>query len=220
MEEVAVALVVRNIPYGKTFMTVLEEEDLKLNYRDFISWRVNHEICRFTSAEVTGRHWSPDCDEWLYIIMREDWAVGERYYHWNDETAKHDDPEGYGGNLDWNICNSCINRKDLVDVLPFHHHAGIKDESSEVAGPCDAPPFSDEWNLGANHFMSLVDDHMLALNDYEPQDEWQERKFGSWRDWAENFLIRQYKNYNDRIPSGEYTCDVCGIVLNDRRRSQ
>ena len=195
----------------------ITEEDLQLDYRTFQSWRENHEICRFKSADVTGRHWTPDCDEWIYIIVNEDWAVGDRYYHWNDEIAKHDDPEGYGGNLDWNICNSCIDRKDLIDVLPFHHHADIKDASSEVAGPCERPPFSDDWHLGASHFMSLVDDHMLALNDYKEQDEWEARVHGSWREQADAFLHRMYKAYGDHIPSGEYTCDACGIVLNDRR---
>ena len=198
-------------------MTILEEEDLKLDYRDFVSWRINLEVCRYTSADVTGRHWSPRDDEWLYIIMNEDWAVGERYYHWNDEIAKHDDPEGFGGNMHWNICNDCIDRKDLVDVLDFEHHSDLKNATSQIHGPCDAPPFSTEWHLGVNHFVALANNRLLELNDYEPQDEWQEHKFGSWRDWAENFLIKQYKNYNERIPSGEYTCDACGIVLNDRR---
>ena len=196
-------------------MSIITEEDLRLDPRDFRSWREHLDTCRFT-----GKHWSPDDNEMLYIIVNEDWAVGDRYYHWNDEIAKHDDPEGYGGNLDWNICNSCIERSDLIDVLPFHHHADIKDASSEVAGPCEHPPFSDDWNIGRNHFMALVDNHMFKLNGYKEQDEWEARVHGSWTEQADAFLTQQYKRYGDHIPSGEYTCDVCGIVLNDRRRSQ
>jgi len=198
----------------------ITEEDLQLDYRTFRSWRENYEPCRFASADVTGKHWSPDDEEMLYIIVNEDWAVGERYYHWNDEIAKHDDPEGYGGNLDWDICNSCIDRKDLIDVLPFHHHADIKDASSEVAGPCDAPRFSDEWHLGTINFMRLVHDRMFELNGEQEQDEWEARRLGTWSQQADTFLDRMYRAYGDHIPSGEYTCDACGIVLNDRRRSQ
>jgi hypothetical protein len=199
----------------------ITEEDLQLDYRTFLSWRENHEICRFTSGDVTGRHWTPMwTDEWLYIIINEDWAVGERYYHWNDYVAEHD-PESLGGNLHWDICNPCIdNRKDLIDILPFHHHADIKDESSEVAGPCERPPYSGEWHLGAGHFMELVHARMFELNNYEDQDEWEERVHGSWAQQADTFLDRMYKAYGDHIPSGEYICDACGIVLNDRRRSQ
>lgn len=196
-------------------MSIITEEDLQLKPTDFLSWRKNHEVCRFK-----GTHWYAHEDEWLYIIINEEWAVGDRYYHWNDEIAKHDDPEGYGGNLDWDICNSCIERSDLIDVLPFHHHADIKDASSEVGGPCGRPPYSDDWHLGARHFMNLVHDHMYALNDYEDQDEWEARVHGTWMEQADAFLTQQYKKYGDHIPSGEYTCDVCGIVLNDRRRSQ
>ena len=198
----------------------ITEEDLQLDYRTFRSWRENYEPCRYQSAEVTGRHWSPDDEEMLYIIINEDWAVGERYYHWNDEIAKYDDPEGYGGNMMWNICDDCITRTDLVDVLDFEHHADLKNATSQVHGPCDAPPFSTEWHIGSLHFMRLVHDRMYELNNYEDQDEWEERVHGSWARQADTFLDRMYKAYGDRIPSGEYTCDVCGIVLNDRRRSQ
>ena len=198
----------------------ITEEDLQLDYRTFRSWIQNYEPCRYQSAEVTGRHWSPDAEEMLYIIVNEDWAGGERYYHWNDEIAKHDDPEGYGGNMHWNICDDCIERTDLVDVLNFEHHADLKNATSQVHGPCDAPPFSTEWHLGARNFMQLVHDRMYELNNYEDQDAWEERVHGSWTQQADAFLTQQYKRYGDHIPSGEYTCDVCGIVLNDRRRSQ
>ena len=201
-------------------MSIITEEDLLLETTDFVSWRRNFEICRYTSAEVTGTHWSPSDDEMLYIILNEDWAVGERYYHWCDAFKGVEDIEGFGGNMHWNICDDCIERTDLVDVLNFEHHADLKNATSQVHGPCDAPPFSTEWHLGARNFMQLVHDRMYELNNYEDQDAWEERVHGSWTQQADAFLTQQYKRYGDRIPSGEYTCDVCGIVLNDRRRSQ
>jgi len=196
-------------------MSIITEEDLQLEPTDFLSWRKYGEVCRFK-----GTHWYANEDEWLYIIVNEEWAVGERYYHWCDAFEGAEDIEGFGGNMHWNICNSCIERSDLVDVLDFEHHEKFKDASSTVAGPCDAPPFSDEWHLGARHFMNLVHDHMYELNNYEDQDAWEERVHGTWMEQADAFLTQQYKKYGDHIPSGEYTCDVCGIVLNDRRRSQ
>ena len=201
-------------------MSIITEEDLQLKPTDFVCWFKNFEICRYTSADVTGKHWSPREDEMLYIIVNEDWAVGERYYHSCDAFNGLNDPEAYGGNLHWNICNDCITHADLIDRLDFEHHKIYKDESSTIDGPCDAPPFSDEWHLGARHFANLVHDRMYELNNYEDQNEWEERVHGSWREQADDFLTQIYKRYGDHIPSGEYTCDACGIVLNDRRRSQ
>ena len=201
-------------------MSIITEEDLLLETTDFVSWRRNFEICRYTSAEVTGTHWSPSDDEMLYIILNEDWAVGERYYHWCDACKGAEDIEGFGGNMHWNICDDCIKRTDLVDVLDFEHHERFKDASSTIDGPCDAPPFSEDWNIGRYHFMALVDNRMYELNGEQEQDAWEARVHGSWTEQADAFLTQQYKRYGDHIPSGEYTCDVCGIVLNDRRRSQ
>ena len=141
-------------------MSIITEEDLLLETTDFVSWRRNFEICRYTSAEVTGTHWSPSDDEMLYIILNEDWAVGERYYHWCDAFKGVEDIEGFGGNMHWNICDDCIKRTDLVDVLDFEHHERFKDASSTIDGPCDAPPFSEDWNIGRYHFMALVDNRM------------------------------------------------------------
>ena len=201
-------------------MSIITEEDLLLETTDFVSWRRNFEICRYTSAEVTGTHWSPSDDEMLYIILNEDWAVGERYYHWCDAFKGVEDIEGFGGNMHWNICDDCIKRTDLVDVLDFEHHERFKDASSTIDGPCDAPPFSEDWNIGRYHFMALVDNRMYELNGEQEQDAWEARVHGSWTEQAAAFLTQQYKRYGDHIPSGEYTCDVCGIVINDRRRSQ